>query len=74
MENIVLFFGSFVRGLNYHTLNTHIHTADRDVRVGPPELSVMFTKFPKITFFHLPIAGEVVWLIKAYNDVTIATM
>lgn len=77
MENIILFFFcSFVRVLNYQT---HIYSPVRDVCLGPSELSVLFLKFPDVAFFsHLTFgslhAGEVLWLIKTYNDVTIAGM
>lgn len=74
MENIVLFFFcSFVRGLNYQT---HTFTLQTET-LGWVLLSFLFCflNFLISLFFHLPIAGEVVWLIKTYNDVTmIATM
>lgn len=66
------FFCSFVRGLNYQT---HTFTLQTET-LGWVLLCFLFCflNFLISIFFHLPIAGEVVRLIKTYNDMTIATM
>lgn len=46
------FFCSFVRGLNYQTHTFTLQT--ETLGWGPPELSVLFPKFPDIAFFSPP--------------------